>query len=442
MIIPSIDLMDGQAVQLVQGKTKVLEAGDPRPLAEKFGRVGEIAVIDLDAALGRGSNQAVIKDLLRLARCRVGGGVRDVETARMWLDAGAEKVILGTRAVPEILSQLPAARVIAAVDARDGNVVVEGWTKPSGAAMLDRVRELAPYVGGFLVTFVETEGTLAGLDVERARPLIHAAGGRQLTVAGGIRNAAEIGLLDKVGVDAQVGMALYKGLLSLSESLAACLTSDREDGLWPTVVVDEQGVALGLTYSNPQSLHAAVEEGRGVYWSRKRGLWRKGETSGATQKLLRVDMDCDRDALRFTVRQTGAGFCHRKTRTCWGAPTGLPRLLETLESMKAGAPAGSYTARLLSDPALLGSKIAEEARELVAATSDSEIIHEAADVLYFTLVRLAAAGVPFSSIEGELDRRSRLVTRRGGDAKPSGSGMGTSPEAGSARPEDGKRAAS
>src|SRR5690349_18112854 len=105
MIIPSIDLMDGQAVQLVQGKTKVLEAGDPRPLAERFGIVGEIAVIDLDAAMGRGSNATVIADLLKIARCRVGGGIRDVDTARKWLDMGAAKVILGTRAVPEILSQ-------------------------------------------------------------------------------------------------------------------------------------------------------------------------------------------------------------------------------------------------------------------------------------------------------------------------------------------------
>ncbi|HLO40675.1 MAG TPA: HisA/HisF-related TIM barrel protein, partial [Phycisphaerales bacterium] len=106
MIIPSIDLMDGQTVQLIQGKTRELEAGDPRPLAEKFGQVGEIAVIDLDAAMGKGSNEALIKDLLRRARVRVGGGIRDVETAMKWLDAGAEKVILGTRAVPEILEKL------------------------------------------------------------------------------------------------------------------------------------------------------------------------------------------------------------------------------------------------------------------------------------------------------------------------------------------------
>ena len=96
MLVPSIDLLNSHAVQLVGGdpaKLKI-DAGDPRPLAERFGRVGEIAVIDLDAALGRGNNAQTIVELLAIARCRVGGGIRDLETARRWLDAGAAKIIL------------------------------------------------------------------------------------------------------------------------------------------------------------------------------------------------------------------------------------------------------------------------------------------------------------------------------------------------------------
>ncbi|MBL8963968.1 MAG: phosphoribosyl-ATP diphosphatase [Phycisphaeraceae bacterium] len=430
MIIPSIDLMDGRAVQLEQGKTKVIDAGDPRPIARLFGRVGEIAVIDLDAAMGRGSNADIIRELLALARCRVGGGIRDVQAARAWLDAGASKVILGTRAVPEVLEQLPRERLIAAVDARDGRVVVEGWTKPTPDALLDRVRVLAPYVGGFLVTFVETEGMLCGLGADRARPVIEAAGGARVTVAGGVRTADEIGQIDRAGADAQVGMAIYKGLFSVADAVSACLNTDRPDGLWPTVVVDESGRALGLCYSNVQSLNTAVQEGRGVYWSRRRGLWRKGETSGATQELLRVDLDCDRDALLFTIRQHGPGFCHRGTNTCWGNSFGLARLAATLEARRAAAPDGSYTARLLSDPALLASKIVEEARELAGATETAQVIHEAADVVYFTLARLVSAGASLADVERELDRRSLRVTRRPGDAKP---GIGTGGEP--ARPE-------
>ncbi|MGI9502611.1 MAG: HisA/HisF-related TIM barrel protein, partial [Geminicoccaceae bacterium] len=126
MIIPSIDLQDGHAVQLIGGEEKALDAGDPRPLATRYGRVGEIAVIDLDAALGRGDNRSTINDLIKMTPCRVGGGIRSVEAAIDWLDKGAVKIILGTAAEPEILKQLPPERVIVALDAKHGEVVVEG----------------------------------------------------------------------------------------------------------------------------------------------------------------------------------------------------------------------------------------------------------------------------------------------------------------------------
>ena len=162
MIVPSIDLQDGQAVQLIGGEKKALDAGDPRPIARQYGRVGEIAVVDLDAALGRGSNAAVIEELVALAPCRVGGGIRTVEAAIAWLDRGALSVVLGTAARPEILQALPRERVIAALDARHGEVVVEGWQKGTGRGVLERIAELRDLVGGFLVTFVEREGRLAG----------------------------------------------------------------------------------------------------------------------------------------------------------------------------------------------------------------------------------------------------------------------------------------
>ena len=145
----------GQAVQLIGGEALAIEAGDPFPLAERFGKVGEIAVIDLDAAMGTGSNAELIRGLLPVARCRVGGGIRTVEAALDWLDAGADKVILGTAARPEILSQLPKDRVIAALDAVNGEVVVEGWTTKTGRSILDGIRALKDHVGGFLITFVE-----------------------------------------------------------------------------------------------------------------------------------------------------------------------------------------------------------------------------------------------------------------------------------------------
>lgn len=419
MIIPSIDLQGGQVVQLVGGEEKALDAGAPGPWAERFGRVGPVAVIDLDAALGRGSHADLIRPLCARHRVRVGGGIRDEATARAWLDAGAEAVILGTAATPELLSRLPRERVIAALDARDGEVVTHGWTARTGATIAARMAALRDHVAGFLVTFVEREGRLGGTDLDAAAELVHHAGDARVTFAGGITTAEEIAALDRLGADAQVGMAIYTGRLSLTDAFAAPLVTDRADGLWPTVVCDVHGRALGLAYSSRDSLAHALEHGVGAYWSRSRGgLWVKGATSGATQRLLAVDADCDRDALRFTVTQAEPGFCHLDTWTCWGGERGLPALARTLAARAADAPAGSYTRRLLDDPALLRAKLVEEAHELSDARAPTDVAHETADVLYFALVAMVRAGVGLAEVEAVLDARARKVSRRPGDAKP------------------------
>lgn len=421
MIIPSIDLMGGTTVQLIGGREKALDAGEPGAILESFALAGEVAVIDLDAAMGTGSNAALVEGLVKQGKCRVGGGIRDEVAARKWLDAGARKVIVGTAATPELLSRLPRERVMAAVDSVNGRVVVKGWKEGTGELATDVIRRLAPFVGGFLVTCIEREGRLGGLDWEQVESVIAAAGDVRVTIAGGVTSAADVKRLDDMGADAQVGMALYTQKLGLAEAIAAPLRSDRADGLWPTVVVNEMGVALGLAYSNLESLREAVRLRQGVYWSRTRGLWVKGETSGATQRLLRVDLDCDRDALRFVVRQHGAGFCHEETMTCWGRwageGEGLQGLERTLRQRAAGAPEGSYSARLFNDEALLASKLQEEARELCEATTTQHVVAEAADVLYFALVKVVKKGGTLADVARELDQRGLKVSRRGGDAK-------------------------
>lgn len=414
MIVPSIDVMNGRAVQLVGGREMALDAGDPLAVAERFAVAGELAVIDLDAALGRGTNRDVVRELVRRHRCRVGGGIRSVAAALEWLDAGARSVVLGTAATPNVLAALPRDRVVAALDAVDGEVVVDGWRRRTGAAVLARLGELRGLVGGFLVTFVEREGRLAGADLEGVQAVMTAAAGVPVTVAGGIATAAEVAAIDRLGADAQVGMALYTGTLPLAEAFMAPLASDRADGLWPTVVCDELGGALGLAFSDRESLRLAIDERRGVYRSRSRGLWRKGETSGATQELLRVEADCDRDTLRFTVRQAGAGFCHQRTRSCWGPDGGLGSLERRLAARLAGGDSSSYTARLAGDADALAAKLVEEAGELAAASSRDEVVWEAADVLYVTAAALARHGVAWSEVIAELDRRALAVRRRDG----------------------------
>ncbi len=416
MIVPSIDLQGGQAVQLVGGKRLAIEAGDPIPIAEKFSRVGTIAVIDLDAALGTGSNAELVRELVQRFPCRVGGGIRSVESAREWLNLGAEQVIVGTSASPDFLRELPKDRVIAALDAVQGEVVIKGWTEQSGHPVLERISVLRDFVAGFLVTVVENEGRLTGVDLDHAKKLCAAAGPARVTYAGGVRNAQEVGQLDRLGLDAQVGMALYNGSLDLAEAFSAPLVSDREDGLWPTVVTDRSGVALGLVYSNLESVRHAVETGEGAYWSRKRGLWVKGRESGATQRLLRFEVDCDRDALKAVVEQSG-GFCHTGDDTCWGSVHGIDSLARTLASRLSQAPESSYTKRLLDDPTLLRSKIIEEASEVCDATSGTHVVAEVADLLYFAMVRLYSTGGSLTELENTLDLRAKKVTRRPGDAK-------------------------
>ena len=439
MIVPSIDLMDGQAVQLVQGRRKVLEAGDPRPIAERFGRVGEVAVVDLDAALGRGSNTAVIEELCRLAPCRVGGGIRDRDAALAWLDRGAAKVVLGTAAVPEVLEGLPRDRVVAALDAWEGEVVVKGWTERTGRTVLEGMRELRGLAGGFLVTFVEGEGREAGFPRDRIASLVEAAGTSRLTVAGGITTADEIAWLDRAAADAQVGMALYRGTLDLAEAFTAPLSSERPDGLWPTIVTDDRGVALGLVWSSLESVRTAIDEGRGVYHSRSRGLWRKGETSGATQALRRIAPDCDRDALRFTVAQAGDGFCHTGDWTCFGPARGLRKLERTVRSRRIAAVPGSLTSRALANDSFLRGKLVEEAGELGEAVEGvkqrgesvgsepaavtGRAVEEAADLMYFLTVALERAGASLADVERELDRRALKVKRRVA-SEPKGAGRG------------------
>ncbi|KAF4591975.1 Histidine biosynthesis trifunctional protein [Ophiocordyceps camponoti-floridani] len=206
------------------------------------------------------------------------------------------------------------------------------------------------------------------------------------------------------------------GLPLLSKVLAASCKSDRPDGLVPTVVTDESGVALGLAYSSQESILEALRTQTGVYQSRKRGMWIKGATSGDTQELVRMSLDCDSDTLRFVVRQKGR-FCHLDQFGCFGDLRGIPALEKTLRSRKLSAPAGSYTARLFSDEKLLRAKIMEEAEELCDAKSTEDVAFEAADLIYFALTKAVGSGVSLADIEANLDSKSLKVTRRTGDAK-------------------------
>lgn len=199
------------------------------------------------------------------------------------------------------------------------------------------------------------------------------------------------------------------------------LRTDRPDGLYTTLVVDSQERCLGLVYSSRESIQRAISDKVGVYYSRSRNeIWVKGATSGNTQKLLQISVDCDGDALKFVVEQQGQNrsFCHLDTESCFGGFThGLASMEQLLRDRLQTAPEGSYTKRLFNDPALLDAKIKEEAEELTEAKSKSEFAWEAADLFYFAMTKLVANDVSLKDVEANLNMKHLKITRRKGDAK-------------------------
>ncbi len=417
MLVPSIDLMNGKAVQLVGGREKVLEVEDVFGLAQSWRVFGEIAVIDLDAALGQGDNFELVKALCKVAPCRVGGGVRSKERAAELLRAGASRIIVGSAASEELLSAIPKARSLVAVDQRLGRLQSKGWREEEAENPLDRVRRLTPFCGGFLMTVIDKEGRLEGVDWEAAEA-VRKATPLKVTYAGGVSSVDDVAKLDGMGLDAQVGMALYKGLLDPVEAFLACLDWDKQAGFLPAIAQDEAGRIRMLAYQSKESLRKALSTQKGMYWSRSRQeLWEKGQGSGHTQELLRVEADCDRDSLKFVIRQTGPS-CHLAQDTCFGnGDFQLEDLEETLLKRKADAKTGSYTARLFEEKGLLESKLLEEAAELLEAKTQDEVVWEAADLIYFTMVRLSQKGVTLKQVKQELERRRKTDTRKPGNAK-------------------------
>ena len=407
VIVCSIDLMNGRAVQLQRGERFVLEREDVVELAERFGQLGEVAVIDLDAALGHGSNRELIERLCRIAPCRVGGGIREPEDALRYLRAGAARVIIGTAANESLLTRLPKERTIVAIDARGDRVTTNGWTSVEDETPVQRAQRLAQYCGGFLFTDVMREGMMEGFDMNRVRELRDAVRG-SLTVAGGITTAEEVASLDRLGVDAQVGMAVYTGRLDPAAAFLATLDFDKGGGLIPTIVCDatDERVRM-LAYSTRESLAVALREGRGAYWSRSRQeIWRKGERSGATQRLRRVSVDCDRDALVFFVDQSLA-TCHTGDATCFnGAHFRWSDLLARIDDRIASGSVLSYTRRVAGDSNLLNAKLREEVEEVIQAPTAENLAWECADLLYFLSVKMRAAGLRIDDVMAQLAARA------------------------------------
>jgi phosphoribosyl-ATP pyrophosphohydrolase/phosphoribosyl-AMP cyclohydrolase len=453
MVVASIDVQGGKVVQLRQGAELVLQRDNALELAEEFDRYGELAVIDLDAAMGKGSNLEMIKPLLGKAECRLGGGIRSPKQAKEMVSLGAKKIILGSGAFRDpakkgagkgggefgvnagfleaVSKEIGRERVIAAVDARNGEIVVDGWKTSTGLDLVGAAKAAEPYVSELLFTCVEREGSMTGIDLEQVRKLREAVS-CLITVAGGVSSLEEIEALAALGCDAQLGMALYTGRVNLADAFIAGLDWKKARGfgggapgeggaeqrsapqgegfpppLLPVIVQSPGGQVLMTGFTDREALRETFVRGNVCFYSRSRKrLWMKGETSGNTLRLVRLRADCDRDAILALAEPAGP-VCHTGAWSCFALDRRYNwELLQSIVAERLRNPApGSYTASL--DDELVREKVREEAEEVCSAGTHEEIVMETADLLYFTTVLMTRAGVTVGEVLDEMDRRHK-----------------------------------
>ena len=228
MLIPCIDLQDGQAVQLVHGRKRELAVADVFGLLRKFSRYPWLHVIDLDAAMGKGSNDKLVRALCAQARSkfamkvRVGGGIRTVSCAKKIAAWGASQIVIGSavfhsgkvnlRFLRQLNREVSRKRIVIALDTLQGRITIHGWRRCVALQAESVMAQLEPYCAGFLCTDVDREGTMAGANLKWFQKLRDATD-HPVIAAGGIRTKREIAALEKLGMDAAVGMALYKNFL-------------------------------------------------------------------------------------------------------------------------------------------------------------------------------------------------------------------------------------
>ena len=225
MLIPSIDLLGGRIVQLVQGEKLRLAFDDFEYWIEKFSRFPLVQLIDLDAAMRQGDNSVLVAQIAKRLPVQAGGGIHSVERAQQVLEAGAKRVIVGsalfsaegtvnTKFAAKLAAAVGAERVVAGIDTKNGRIAVKGWKEQVELTPNDAIPQLDPYASAFLYTHVDGEGLMRGFPIETAARLRKLTQ-RQLIVAGGIRCQEEVDALDALGADAVVGMAVYTELLAV-----------------------------------------------------------------------------------------------------------------------------------------------------------------------------------------------------------------------------------
>lgn len=331
----------------------------------------------------------------------------DVQVITSLLDEGIDKVIVPISWAKELIGVIPRDRIFIFLDVASAHAVSDKIRNGVSGVLLK-----TPAVDFDLISSISN--SFDGSEIY----VLPSGSEHYPSLYNIIQRIKRIGAT-LVIPDTQLTLDLASDTqLNVAVAFLAPIISDRHDHLIPTVVCSQSGHALGLVYSSHSSVKESITTGKGVYQSRKHGLWRKGETSGATQDIVRIRLDCDTDSLEFRVIQHGDGFCHLKRHSCFGEADGFSALETTLQTRLKSAPPGSYTKRLFDDSDLLRSKIMEEADELCQANTPEDVAFEAADLFYFILTKCIKSGVSIMDIERSLDKKAKRITRRPGNAKP------------------------
>lgn len=408
MIISSIDLMNGKAVIMKQGMEKIVERDDVLELAKYYGRFGELSVIDLDAAVGNGDNEKLIAKICKIAACRVGGGIRDINKANRILSYGAKKIIIGTAAKEELITQLPKDKIIIAIDSNGGKVATHAWTRTTDATPVEVVKRFNTLCSGFLYTNIEKNGTMDGIDLETIKEIRNIAT-REVVAAGGISSIDEIVKLEQMNVCPQLGLSLYTGKIKLEEAFVKCLDFEKRLGFIPTIVQDfDTKQVLMLAYSTPESLLQALKTAKGTYVNRStKQIIIKGETSGNTQEIITARYNCDMDALLFKVKQKG-NACHLGRYSCFeDKEFSINDLYNTFVNQKRVMPDSAITTKLFKDDFLLKSKIMESAFSTVNFDKTGGLANSAANFMYYLLTYMVENDVTPQDVLNKLSIKNR-----------------------------------
>lgn len=418
--VPTIDIYNGNVVLVKKGK--VVEVIDKNPMnrAEFLSIASHFQVVDLNAAMDDGNNRELIKKICTKYPCYVGGGIRNYDDAIEYLNASARRVVISTNASVDLFKKLPKDRIILGLDIDEkNNIFTHGRNILEKVTVFEKIDEFKDCVEMITITFHHTEGTCNGIPMSSAKELYQYVQnyGIKLCVAGGINSVEQITSLHQIGIIPQFGAGFSKGYFSLGEVYAALMNrekamtfNDIPHDLFPTIVQHKNGVILGQVYSTLESIQISVDTRVATFYSRDRNkLWIKGATSNHYHTVIYLHFSCDESSLRMIV--DGDVFCHTGQQSCFGYCDPSRWGLQSIQQHLRKSGPQSYATKLINNPKYARSKILEEAEELVHA-SKSDMVMEAADLVFHMLSYLESFEVPIDDVYKELNKRRYIVEKK------------------------------